>query len=102
MTEELPTELHKKETERPQELQDDIQKRLNKVIGQLHGVKNMIEDNRYCGDVLVQLSAASSALRTISALIMENHMQTCVVEKIKHDDPEVIEETVQLMKKFLR
>lgn len=101
-SEELHTEIQKKETERPQEFQDDIQKRLNKVIGQLHGVKNMIDDNRYCGDVLIQLSAASSALRTVSALIMENHMQTCVVEKIKCDDPEVVEETVQLMKKFLR
>ena len=45
-SEELHTEIQKKETERPQEFQDDIQKRLNKVICQLHGVKNMIDDNR--------------------------------------------------------
>ena len=91
-----------KETERPQDFQEDIQKRLNRVIGQLGGVKSMIDDNRYCGDVLTQLAAASSALRTISTMIMQNHMETCVVEKIKRDDPEVVEETVQLMKKFVR
>ena len=50
-----------KETERADDLQHDLTKRLNRAIGQLNGVKDMIADNRYCGDVLVQLAAAESA-----------------------------------------
>lgn len=52
-----------KSTPRSMELQADMQKRLNRAIGQLTGVKAMIEDNRYCGDVLTQLAAAESAVR---------------------------------------
>ena len=46
-----------KNTPRSEEMQADLQKRLNRAIGQLNGIKQMIDDNRYCGDVLVQLSA---------------------------------------------
>ena len=53
----------RKETPRSEELQVDLQKRLNRVIGQLGGIKTMIDDNRYCGDVLTQLAAAESAMR---------------------------------------
>ena len=91
-----------KQTPRSDEFQADLQKRLNRVIGQLGGIKHMIEDNRYCGDVLTQLSAASSALRTISGLVMQNHLETCVTEKISSGDAEVVEETVKLMKQFMR
>ncbi|WP_417756014.1 metal-sensing transcriptional repressor, partial [Senegalimassilia anaerobia] len=49
---------HHKVTPRSVQMQEDLQKRLNRVIGQLNGVKTMIDDNRYCGDVLMQLSAA--------------------------------------------
>ena len=49
-------ECHFKETERADKLQSDVKKRLNRAIGQLNGVKNMINDNRYCGDVLTQLA----------------------------------------------
>ena len=56
-------ECRHKATERSGEFQSELQKRLNRAIGQLNGVKSMIEDNRYCGDVLIQLSAAESAVR---------------------------------------
>ena len=55
-------ECRHKATERSAEFQSELQKRLNRAIGQLNGVKSMIEDNRYCGDVLIQLSAVESAV----------------------------------------
>ena len=91
-----------KETPRDQELQDDLQRRLNRVIGQLNGVKSMIDDNRYCGDVLTQLSAAESAIHSISAILLQNHLETCVVEQIERGNVEVIDEAMQLIKKFAR
>lgn len=91
-----------KETPRDEELQADLQKRLNRVIGQLGGVKAMLDDNRYCGDVLTQLAAAESAVHSVSALMLQNHLETCVVEQIEQGNLEVIDEVMQLMKKFSR
>ena len=93
---------HHKATPRSQQLQDDLQKRLNRVIGQLNGVKTMIDDNRYCGDVLVQLSAAESAVHSISAILLQNHLETCVVEQIEQGNTQIIDEAMQLIKKFAR
>ena len=83
-------------------MQADLQKRLNRVIGQLGGVKSMIEDNRYCGDVLIQLSAAESAVHSISATLLQNHLETCVVEQIKRGNTEIVDEAMQLIKRFAR
>lgn len=92
----------RKETLRSEELQADLQKRLNRVIGQLGGIKTMIDDNRYCGDVLTQLAAAESAVHSVSALMLQNHLETCVVEQIRRGNVEVVDEVMQLMKKFSR
>lgn len=93
---------HHKQTPRSIEFQSDLQKRLNRAIGQLNGVKGMLDDNRYCGDVLVQLAAAESAIRSISSMLLQDHLETCVVEQIRQGNDEVIEEVMQLMKRFSR
>lgn len=89
-----------KSTPRSMELQADIQKRLNRAIGQLNGVKAMIEDNRYCGDVLTQLAAAESAVRRVSEMVLAEHMRTCVVEEVRAGNDEVIDEVMALMRRF--
>ncbi len=93
---------HHKATPRSDQMQKDLQKRLNRVIGQLNGVKSMIDDNRYCGDVLMQLSAAESAVHSISAILLQNHLETCVVEQVRAGNTEIIDEAMQLIKKFAR
>lgn len=93
---------HHKATPRSEQMQADLQKRLNRVIGQLNGVKAMIDDNRYCGDVLMQLSAAESAVHSISAILLQNHLETCVVEQIEQGNTEIIDEAMKLIKKFAR
>lgn len=93
---------HHKATPRSAAFQADLQKRLNRVVGQLNGVKAMIDDNRYCGDVLVQLSAAESAVHSISAILLQNHLETCVVEQIEQGNTAIIDEAMQLIKKFAR
>lgn len=89
-----------KSTPRSMELQADMQKRLNRAIGQLTGVKAMIEDNRYCGDVLTQLAAAESAVRRVSEMVLAEHMRTCVVEEVRVGNDEVIDEVMALMRRF--
>ena len=89
-----------KVTPRSEELQLDVQKRLNRAIGQLNGVKAMVEDNRYCGDVLTQLAAAESAVRRVSEMLLAEHMRTCVVEEIRAGNDEVGDEVMALMRRF--
>ena len=91
-----------KDTPRSEELQADLHKRLNRIIGQLGGVKTMIDDNRYCADVLTQLAAAESAVHSISAVVLRNHLETCVVEQIERGNVEIIDEVMNLLKKFSR
>ena len=89
-----------KNTPRSETTQANIQRRLNRAIGQLNGVKDMIDNNRYCGDVLTQLAAAESAIRRVSEIVLAEHMRTCVVEEIQGGNTEVIDEVMTLMRRF--
>lgn len=93
------TPVHK-HTPRSDKLKKDLTCRLNRAIGQLNGVKNMINDDRYCGDVLTQLAAAESAIKAVSRMVMKDHLHTCVVEEIQKGDTEVVDEVMDLLKKF--
>lgn len=89
-----------KEHPRDEEFQRDLTKRINRIVGQLNGVKNMLDDERYCGDVLTQLAAVESAVRSVSRLILQDHLHSCVVEQIQAGDTEVLDEVMTLLKKF--
>lgn len=89
-----------KNTPRSPEMQRDLERRLNRAVGQLNGVKVMIQENRYCGDVLTQLTAAESAIRSVSTIVLQNHLETCVIEQIQEGNTEIIDEVMRLVKKF--
>ena len=89
-----------KATPRDEEFQANLQNRLSRAIGQLKGVKAMLDDNRYCGDVLMQLAAAEKAVHRVSELILENHLHTCVVEQVRQGNDEVVDEAMDLIRKF--
>lgn len=89
-----------KGTPRSDELKADVERRLNRAIGQLGGVKAMVDDNRYCGDILIQLSAVEKAVRRISELLLHEHLRTCVVEEITAGNVEVVDEVADLMRRF--
>lgn len=78
--------------------------RLNRVSGQIDGIKKMIEENRYCPDIMMQLRAARSAIKTIEADILERHLQGCVAAAMtsgKDDEKnQKIDEIKQLFKKY--
>lgn len=89
-----------KHTPRSEEAQRALQNRLNRMIGQLNGMKKMVEENRYCGDILIQLAAVESALQGFGYLVLQDHMKTCVVEGVRNGDLAVVDEAVELMKKL--
>lgn len=73
---------------------------INRVIGQLNGVKNMINDDRYCDDILIQLSAVDKSIKSLANKMLETHMKSCLVESIKRDETEAIDEVIELVKRF--
>lgn len=93
-------EMRYKGTPRSEEQIKQLVSRLNRISGQLSGIKKMVEENRYCGEVLVQVSAVESAVRAFGYLVLEEHMRTCVSEKIRAGDEGIVKETVDLIKKL--
>jgi DNA-binding FrmR family transcriptional regulator len=89
-----------KKTIRSEEEKKSLLKRMNIVIGQLGGIKTMIEEDRYCGDVLMQLAAADKAVKSIANLILNTHMHTCFVSAVQAGDTEVVDELAELVKRF--
>ncbi len=96
------TEGEVRKTVRDEKEKHYLEGRLNRVIGQLGGVKRMIEEDRYCEDVLMQLSAIDSAVKSVSTYILEQHMRGCVVRDIKSDKIESVDEVLMLFKRFMR
>ena len=89
-----------KYTPRSDEQRKLLDNRLNRIIGQLNGIKKMLDENRYCGDVLTQIAAAESALQSVGYLILQEHMETCVTEGVRAGDTEIMAEAFELMKKL--
>lgn len=80
----------------------DLLNRLSRVEGQIRGIKAMVEEERYCVDILTQVQAATSALNSFSKVILENHVKTCVVEDIKNGNEETVEELCKTIQKLMR
>lgn len=91
-----------KTTDRQEELKKKIINRLNKIEGQIRGLKNMIEEDSYCDDILTQISASKGALNGVSKLVLENHMKTCLVRDIKDNKEETIDELLITIERMLR
>lgn len=88
-------------TERDDKLKSDLLKRLNRVEGQVRGIKGMVEKDVYCDDILNQISAVQSALNSISKLILENHIRGCIVQKIRNGEDEIVKELLVTIGKLL-
>ena len=76
--------------------------RLNRIEGQVRGVKGMVENDTYCTDILVQVSAITAALNTFNKELMASHIRTCVAEDIRRGDDSTIEELVATLQKLMK
>ncbi len=75
--------------------------RLNKIAGQIRGIRKMIEDRRYCMDITSQTKAVRAAVRKVELGIVETHIQHCVKEAMKSQDPLEVQEKVQEIMKLI-
>lgn len=89
-----------KSTPRSEKNIRELQNRLSRVMGQIGGVKKMIDDGRYCTDIIIQISACEKALQSVSDILLKEHLETCVVERIKEGDYDVVPETLDLISKM--
>ncbi|GLI04096.1 MULTISPECIES: metal-sensitive transcriptional regulator [Paenibacillus] len=76
--------------------------RLNRIEGQIRGVKGLIEKDTYCDDVLNQIAAIQSALNGVGKLLLEGHMKSCVIERIQAGEHEVVEELLTTIQKLMK
>jgi len=91
----------KKKVRSPEEIKS-LMLRLNRVEGQIRGLKKMLESDAYCPDILIQASAASSALNSFSKELLKNHLKSCVVKEIRDGNDEVVDELTNLLQKMMR
>ena len=91
-----------KTKERSLEEYKDLIHRLNRIEGQIRGIKGMIEKNAYCTDILTQVAAANAALNSFSKVLLGNHIRTCVVQDIKEGKEETIEDLVDTIQKLMK
>ena len=76
--------------------------RLNRIEGQVRGVRKMVESDAYCTDILVQVSAISAALNAFNRELLANHILTCVADDLKQDKTDSVEELVQTLQKLMK
>ncbi|HBV86243.1 metal-sensitive transcriptional regulator [Desulfosporosinus sp.] len=76
--------------------------RMNRIEGQIRGIKGMIERHVYCDDILNQISSAQSALDGASRLLLEKHMKSCIKERLQRDDDQVVDEVLKTIFRMIR
>ena len=87
---------------RSEEEKKELLKRLRRAEGQIRGIENMIEEDAYCPDILVQVSAVTSALNSFNKELMACHMRSCVADDIRSGKDEAIDEFVKVMQKLMK
>lgn len=91
-----------KKKERTQQEYKDLIHRLNRIEGQIRGIKGMIEKDAYCTDVLTQVTAVSAALNSFNKVLLANHIKSCVTQDIRDGKDEIVDELVELLQKLMK
>lgn len=89
-------------TERSEKEYKDLIHRLNRIEGQIRGIKGMVEKDCYCADILVQVAAANAALNSFNKVLLANHIKGCVTRDIKEGKEETVDELVKLLQKLMK
>ena len=91
-----------KKTYRNDEEKKKLITRLNRIEGQIRGIKKMVEEDAYCTDILIQVAAVNAALNSFNKELLASHIKTCVAEDIRNGKDETIDELVSTLQKLMR
>lgn len=86
----------------PERVKKDLTTRLNRIEGQIRGIKGMIDKDVYCDDVITQISATQSALNSVAKILLEGHLKGCVVDRLSEGDDEVLDELLVTFQKLMK
>ena len=100
--EELKCCCSHKTKERSEDEYKKLMNRLNRIEGQIRGIKGMLEKDAYCTDILIQVSAVNAALNGFSKELLSNHIRTCVADDIRAGKDETIDELVNVLQKLMK
>ncbi len=89
-----------KKTHRTESEKKLLTNRLNRIEGQIKGVKKMISEDAYCNNVLIQLSAIENSVKSLSNVILEKHLYSCIARDLENGEIDTIDEIVSLFKRF--
>ena len=92
----------KRKKERSPEEYKCLMNRLCRIEGQIKGIKNMLENDAYCPDILIQVSAVNAALNSFNKVLLANHLRSCVIEDIRKGNDQVIDELVKTLQKLMK
>ncbi len=98
----IPDCCRHKSRERSEKEYKDLINRLNRIEGQVRGVKRMLENNAYCPDIITQVSAINAALNSFNKVILADHIRTCVADDIKAGGTQKVDELVKLLPKVMK
>ena len=91
-----------KTKDREDQEKKNLLNRLKRIEGQVRGIEAMVEDDIYCTDILIQVSAVNAALNSFNKVLLENHIRSCVTDNIRQGNDEVIEELVTTIQKLMK
>ena len=91
-----------KTKERSPEEYKSLVNRLNRIEGQIRGIRGMLDKNAYCPDILAQVAAANAALNAFSKELLSNHIRSCVVNDVRAGNDEVIDELLVTLQKLMK
>lgn len=91
-----------KTKERSAEEMTALVHRLNRIEGQVRGIRGMVESNAYCTDILIQVSAVTAALNAFNRALLAEHIRTCVTEDIRDGRDDAVEELVATLQKLMK
>jgi len=91
-----------KTKERSEKEYKDLIHRLNRIEGQIRGIKGMVEKDVYCTDILVQVAAVNAALNSFNRVLLANHIKTCVIRDIKEGKEETVDELLATLQKLMK
>lgn len=91
-----------KTTDRSEEERKKLINRLNRIEGQIRGIRGMIEKNAYCNDILIQSAAVNAAVNSFNKDLIASHIRGCVARDIREGNDEVIDELVATLQKLMK
>ena len=97
-----PCEHCVRHKQRPAAETADLTRRLAKIEGQVRGLRNMVEDDRYCVDILTQVSSVQAALNAFNKVLLQSHIKTCVADDIRAGRDDAVDELCELLKKTMK